>query len=260
MVNKGTSKVINKRTSPPRLNKSAKSLNKLPLRSSVRTVGGRRRAAIIDELIKTTENKNIEKIKDEVEDLSDSFKDAIDTGKKIKKASSSKKVDYDKIDKLDKELGDDVKAINKQTNNILKHAVAEISSSKKGLTDAQIKNILDTNSPEEMISIIDDLEKRIKDAYKERIGILEKTYEQVIAIGIIAKHDTDTFKANIDKTKAQLETALNEISQVKTALSESPEDIIGGRRYRNKTGSDKPDKLDKPDTPDTLDIYLLETL
>jgi hypothetical protein len=60
MVNKGTSKVINKRTSPPRLNKSAKSLNKLPLRSSVRTVGGRRRAAII-ELIKTTENKNIEK-------------------------------------------------------------------------------------------------------------------------------------------------------------------------------------------------------
>jgi hypothetical protein len=90
MVNKGTSKVINKRTSP-RLNKSAKSLNKLPLRSSVRTVGGRRRA-IIDELIKTTENKNIEKIKDEVEDLSDSFKDAIDTGKKIKKASSSKRL------------------------------------------------------------------------------------------------------------------------------------------------------------------------
>jgi hypothetical protein len=36
-------------------------------------------------LIKTTENKNIEKIKDEVEDLSDSFKDAIDTGKKIKR-------------------------------------------------------------------------------------------------------------------------------------------------------------------------------
>lgn len=234
MVNKRTIKLTNKRTLPSRLNKSAKSLNNKPMRSSGLTVGGIRRAAIIDGLIKTSENKNIEKIKDEIEDLSDSFKDAIDTGKKIKKASSNKNVDYDKVDKLDKELCDDVKVITKQTNSILKHAVAEISSNKKGLTDTQIKNILDTNSPEEMIAIIDDLEKRIKDAYEERIGILEKTYEQVKTIGIIDKYDTDTFKTNIDKTKAQLETVLNEISQVKTVLSKSPDDIIGGGRYSDE--------------------------
>jgi hypothetical protein len=40
------------------------------------------------------------------------------------------------------------------------------------------------------------------------------------------KHDTDTFKANIDKTKAVRDHALNEISQVKTAC-EALEDIIG---------------------------------
>jgi hypothetical protein len=76
----------------------------------------------------------------------------------------------------------------------------------------------------------------IKDAYKERIGILEKTYEQVIAIGI-AKHDT--FKAEIKPSAVR--ERLNEISQVKTALSESPRIHSGGDR--NKTGSDKPDKL-----------------
>jgi hypothetical protein len=108
-----------------------------------------------------------------------------------------------------------------------------------------------------MISIIDDLEKGLKTHTKTyrnswknlRTSNRDRYYH---------KHDTDTFKANIDKTKAQLETALNEISQVKTALSESPR--ILGRRYRNKTGSDKPDKLDKPDTPIHSYMYLLETL
>jgi hypothetical protein len=74
MVNKGTSKVINKRTSPPRLNKSAKSLNKLPCGLRLELLVGD--DAIIDEL-KPRKTRILKKSKTRLRILAIRLSDAI---------------------------------------------------------------------------------------------------------------------------------------------------------------------------------------
>lgn len=197
-----------------KLLKKSKSNTKKPLKL---IFGG---AAGINALIKDSvdnSTKSIKNIENDINELAKSIEDAVDTGSKLEKATSTNNIDEKKVGSLDKEMSVELDVIKEKSTDLLK-SVSSILSNKSDISDLDIKKILKNTEPNEFLGIIDNLEEKVRDVYEERIVLLKKIYDKINVVKIDNIDNIETIKENLKNTELELKETVKEINEIKKII------------------------------------------